>query len=334
MTSRVSLLFLFLSFQWACQPDPVTPMPCGTQDDVLRLHHVQALGTHNSYHLEPESPVDDSHRYSHAPLLVQLDEQGVRQLELDLHLREGQGFEVFHLPVVDQETTCRRFTDCLEEVRRWSEANRCHLPLMIWLEPKDEADALLDPSLEPIEGHYDELEAEVLSVFDLDRLVTPDDLRGAHASLTEAVSERGWPTLGELRGRVIFSMLDSETHREAYLAESPDLSNRLFFVDADGSDDITAATLKINNARSDADSVRALAQAGFVVTSNADGDDGADSIDRAEASLAAGAHYLSTDYPEPDDGGYWLEIPEGTPARCNPITAPSECLPVHIEDLP
>jgi len=77
-------------------------------DGELRLNQVQARGTHNSYHLEPADPVDESHRYSHLPLGRQLAELGVRQVELDLHLRTGVGFEVFHLPGgVDEETGSR-----------------------------------------------------------------------------------------------------------------------------------------------------------------------------------------------------------------------------------
>jgi hypothetical protein len=43
---------------------------------------------------------------------------------------------------------------------------------------------------------------------------------------------------------------------------------------------------------------------------------------------------VSTDYPVPDPvfSPYMVEIPEGVPARCNPISAPAECEPVDIEN--
>ena len=43
-----------------------------------------------------------------------------------------------------------------------------------------------------------------------------------------------------------------------------------------------------------------------------------------DAALAGGAQFVSTDYevPDPRFGPYVVRIPGGTPARCNPVTAP------------
>ena len=127
-------------------PEESLKAPYLPLDDVLRLNHVQAKGTHNSYHVEPDVVFHDSHRYSHAPLDAQLRDQGVRQLELDLHYREDVGFEIFHLPGIDEVSTCVRFVDCLQEISDWSQEQPGHLPVMIWLEPKDDMDELV-PSL-------------------------------------------------------------------------------------------------------------------------------------------------------------------------------------------
>src|SRR5258707_801357 len=65
--------------------------------DGLRLDQIQVIGTHNSYHLAPDSvamglmravvPKEaDANDYSHATLTEQLQRIGVRQLELDLFL--------------------------------------------------------------------------------------------------------------------------------------------------------------------------------------------------------------------------------------------------------
>ena len=69
---------------------PTATVPAG-----LRINEIQVLGTHNSYHLQPEPPLLDALRafdavladsieYSHAPLEEQLDAQGIRQIELDV----------------------------------------------------------------------------------------------------------------------------------------------------------------------------------------------------------------------------------------------------------
>ena len=54
---------------------------------------------------------------------------------------------------------------------------------------------------------------------------------------------------------------------------------------------------------------------------------------QAASALASGAQLVSTDYPAPVKGvNYVVEIPGGTPARCNPVTAPKECMSEWIED--
>jgi hypothetical protein len=56
---------------------------------------------------------------------------------------------------------------------------------------------------------------------------------------------------------------------------------------------------------------------------------------RRDAALASGAQFVSTDYPvpNPDFGtGYFVEIPDGAPARCNPVNAPAGCRNGALED--
>jgi len=313
-------------------PGVSTPYPL---DSVLRLNSVQAKGTHNSYHVIPPIVFDPSHRFTHEPLDVQLREQGVRQFELDLYFHVDEGFQVFHIPLVDQETTCRRFTECMNRIREWSDANPWHMPVLVWLEPKDDAEIFF-PNLLPVREHYGELEDEILSVWPRERILTPDEVRGNHETLPEAIVEKGWPTLGELRGRVIFSLLDSGENREAYIRDSPVLQGRLLFVHASEASDPYAAMFKVNNARSDRTKVLALVEAGFIVTSNVDGPDNSDeeNQDRLQASLEAGAHYLSSDFPAPVPGReYWFHMPGGCPARCNPVYGPDSCSSEDIENL-
>lgn len=303
-------------------------------DDVLRLNHVQAKGTHNSYHVEPDTPFEPSQKYTQLPLEQQLEQQGVRQFELDLHYRKDIGFEVFHVPVLDEKTTCKRLVDCLGQVKRWSDDNRWHVPIMIWLEPKDDP---LVTDLLPIAGRYHLLEQEILAVFPRSRILAPDDVRGAHADLPSAIAAGGWPTLGALRGKVVFSLLDSTMHRDNYTADAPNLAGKLLFVDASDPKDPFAAMFKVNNAQAEATLVHDLVVAGFIVTSNVDaaGDDPATNAAKLAASLAAGIHYGSSDFPAPVAGGeYWFDLPGGAPARCNPVFPAQACTAGDIERLP
>lgn len=306
-------------------------------DDTLRLQHVQALGTHNSTHIEPDPVIHPSHAYTHAPLTEQFGDQGVRALELDIHLHIDDGFHVFHLPNVDAETTCLRLADCLGEIRSWSEANPWHLPLMVWMEPKDEDLDGLVPEYELFGDQHAELEAAILGTLPRGRIFTPDDLRRGHADLPTAIAaEGGWPPLGELRGKVVLSMLDGGDHRTTYLAGNPALEGRLLFVAADGPTDPFAATFKINDAQGEAERVQQLVEAGFLVTSNVrDGPEHDAETGAAHLvdSLAAGAQFLMSDRPAPVDG--WSSvIPGGNPARCNPVGAPAVCVAEEVEALP
>ena len=173
--------------------------------------------------LEPEVAVD-AWRYTHRPLGEQVALHGVRQVELDVHY-DGQGaFEVFHLPEIDEETTCRVFTECLGELKAWSDATPHHHLLFVLIEPKDDLDFQT-----PIVGHYDALDAAILSVWPPDRVLLPDDVRGEHPSLRVALEADGWPTLGETRQKAMFIMLDSGHHRANYLAEHPTLEGRVLF---------------------------------------------------------------------------------------------------------
>ncbi len=63
--------------------------------DTLRLHQLQMIGTHNSYHIQPADGIAQliglagesilqGLQYSHRPIPEQLQELKIRQLELDL----------------------------------------------------------------------------------------------------------------------------------------------------------------------------------------------------------------------------------------------------------
>ncbi len=56
------------------------------------------------------------------------------------------------------------------------------------------------------------------------------------------------------------------------------------------------------------------------------------SHERLDQALLSGAHFVSTDVPWPVEWtSYVVEIPDGTPSRCNPRSAPVECSSEAIE---
>jgi hypothetical protein len=304
--------------------------------------------------------------YTHLPLDQQFATQGIRQIELDVYadpdgglyrLRRWPQFlgdpplvgpaeldlpgsKVLHVQDVDFETTCLSFVDCLQTVTSWSDANPGHLPLMILVEAKDDN---LGPSFAvPIPwgaAEFDMLDEEIRSVFPSDRLITPDDVRDGHATLEEAVLTQGWPTLGWARGKVLFALDNGNPKRAAYLQGHPSLTGRILFTDSPTGQP-EAAFVKENDPLADPLRIPDLVHAGYIVRTRADSDtDEARTNDTTarDAAIASGAQYVSTDYPvpNPDFGtGYFVEIPGGSPARCNPISAPAWCRSSALEALP
>jgi hypothetical protein len=97
-----------------------------------------------------------------------------------------------------------------------------------------------------------------------------------------------------------------------------------------------AAFLKMNDP--DVPAIQARIQAGYVVRTRADGDtvqSRTNDTTQRDAALASGATWVSTDYPVPDlaFSPYQVTIPGGSPARCNPINAPTICRSDGLEQL-
>jgi hypothetical protein len=346
MTFRIALLLAsLLAIPAAAQPPDPYP-----HDDVLRLNHAQAIGTHNSYHLRsplyPKGPPHDFD-YEHAPLDVQLGEQGVRKFELDVYWDQDLGvFRVHHENFFDQNPSCSTLVLCLEILRDWSLAHREHHPVFVMIEPKGiyYPSTLSDePICDPPEHtvcHYDDLDAEIRSVLappaGVNLLITPDEVRGARTTLREAVLQDGWPTLRTTRGRFLVAMLDSDFDRDGYTAEHPTLEGRAMFVNSTPDLDFAAVMMRddpIGNLAWIQDRVAE----GYVIRTRADALDDAQANDttRRDAAFASGANYISTDYPVPEylDNGYFAQVPGGTPSRCNPVSAMGlECTSPDIED--
>ena len=306
----------------------MAPAPTYRLDGVLRLNHIQVLGTHNSYHVAPPAgpSLTPERDITQSPLTVQLDQQAVRQLELDVHATPGGPLAVFHLRG-DEGTTCPTLTQCLREVRDWSDRNRGHLPVFVLIEPKHELGALVDGLA---------VDAEVRSVFGPDRLLTPDDVQGSWPSLRQAVQEGGWPLLGATRNKVVIVYTDDLFTRAAYTSNETSLQGRAMFVYANQASPL-GAFASVPDVRLEGSRIASLIGAGFIVRTRAD-DGGAEARandpSRAVAALASGAHLVSTDYPVPASTGYVVR-PPGTPARCNPVTAPpaTSCTPQDVENL-
>jgi hypothetical protein len=311
--------------------------------DVVRLNEIQVLGSHNSYHgpvtpaildlvTQFDEPTGTGLDYSHPSIGEQLEDEGARQLELDVWAdpdgglyadRRGNeligapvasgepvldepGFKVLHAADIDFNSTCLTFVACLEEVKAWSDDHPTHLPIMILVEAK------YTPTPDPVNlGFVDPpdftpelftaLDDEIRTVFDADHMILPAE----HA-------DGGWPTLDDARGKVLFA-LDNDDLTDVYGGE-------ILF---------TARTgfAKLNDPIGDADRIAAALARGDLVRTRAD----AETIQSREndptqrdAALASGAQFVSSDYLVADTrfSDYVVALPSGAVARCNPVVAP------------
>lgn len=316
----------------------------------VRINDVQVVGTHNSYHVEPSpealavitkvAPTLADLAVMHPPLREQLEQQSIRQVELDVFADPdgtlwrpigSKGFKVFHTEQIDEGSTCEVFLDCLRELRRWSRAHPRHLPVFVLVQPQDGIVLAGPPNPIPITTEtLDALDAEIRSVMKPRDLITPDQVRGKHATVEAAVLANGWPTLEDARGKFVF-LLDQR--RALYVAGHPNLEGRVMFpASTPGQPD--AAFVQFQDPRTpDAAVIPDLVRKGYLVRTRADepvttpksGD-----VSQRDVAFNSGAQIVSTDYPVPGEAQRWgsdyvAQLPGGVAARCNPVRAPKRC---------
>ena len=180
------------------------------------------FGTHNSYHIAPESTTVDEWNYTHDPLDVQL-RNGIRQFEIDVVWDPERGvIAVQHVPVIDAESTCDLLSDCLSVITTWLDANPNTVPLQILIEPKTEI------ATWAMTDHMDALD-DVLRA-DLDgHLWTVEDQWGDYETLRASIVDGGFPTVGQLRGKVLVALLDGGEPKMVYTRDDTQIRDRVMF---------------------------------------------------------------------------------------------------------
>ena len=169
-------------------------------------------------------------------------------------------------------------------------------------------------------------------MFDPEDMITPDDVRGDHPTLEDAVTNGEWPTLGDSRGKVMFLMDNGGGYRTTYLAGHPSLQGRVLFTNSNpGNAD--AAFVERNDAVGSKTDIQNLVRAGYMVRTRSDSP-GNEAVtgdtSTFQAALASGAQWVSTDYPVAGYSaafgtGYVAEIPLGKVAQCNPVNGVYGC---------
>jgi hypothetical protein len=309
---------------------------------------------------------DGGSAYSHVTLGRQFARQDVRGIELDLwpdpqgglyahplvrkHLGLGPlpdpawqqpGFKVLHVADADYNSSCVQFTTCLRQVKTWSDANPNHVPLFVMLELKQSSRAWIDrggvvaPAWDL--GQFERVDAEIRSVFRKHELIVPDDVRRPGLTVEQSITKHGWPTLEEARGRVMF-FFNNVGSSSPYSEGRPNLEGRLAFVNA--------APGNPNSAYHGRDEVlelfpliQDLVSRNYLIRTRSDislSTVRAGDMRPVQAALASGAQLISTDFPSEGMSGRYgtdfaVQLPEGLPARCNPVNAPPRCRSDRLE---
>ncbi len=324
----------------------------------LRLDGVQWLGTHNSYHVAPPvglyARIDEravAWDYTNPPIPEQLD-AGVRGLELDVYVDDDArfatpigpipdatrpamakpGLKVFHVPDLDQGSTCASLTDCLGDIAAWSAAHPTHLPILVMLEcvahDVGTRGVLHFTAPSPWgDAHLEQLEATLDSVLGQDRLITPDLVRGEAASVAEALRTSGWPSVESVRGKVLFVITNDADVIQRQLARRPGLRGSPCFVEVD-LDAPECAVLVLNDPQGQRDAIRRASDRHVLVRTRADAnleEVRAGTTSRRDAALASGANVVSSDAlavlrgsRQEGAGGYSVGFPNGATARVHP----------------
>jgi len=323
--------------------------PLAARDVVpdMPLNAMRVLGSHNSYRpaLDEASLADLRAKlgpraagveYGHLPIAQQLD-LGLRQLEFDPYAdpqgglfaaphaanpkayaaMEKPGAKVLHAPLVDTRTLCLTLEDCFAQVATWSRAHPDHHPITIFVNVRDEPFA--DPRMPKIAPFDDAallaLDDSARRIFGAKHLVTPDEVRGNHATLRAGVTGGGWPTLRSARGKILLVLDSSPKIAETYRTGHPSLRGRAMFAFYPEGD-AEASVFNLQDPVAEEERARRLVAQGFLVRTRSDADTHEarnHDYTRLQAALRSGAQIISTDYykgaPDPLGFGFVVGMP-------------------------
>ncbi len=320
--NRLFLILVLITWGFRLEAEEIVSLP--------RMNQIQVIGTHNSYHKRPsylswaKNYVKETEGwdYEHLPLDVQL-ENGVRSFELDIH-NTPEGWKVMHVPQFDAGSICPNLHECLRVIKEWSDKNPTHVPISVLIEWKSEGPTINKSITVPKREDVDRIEADILSVWSRDRIITPDDVRGEFKTLEEAVLKKGWPLLNEVRGKIMFIFHNRGVLRGYYLEGHPNLENRLMFVNSNPGEPFCATVVVDNPYR---EQIPELVKKGYFIRvfgGNPKSQPMNKVREKDEKAFACGAQVISTDNPPGEScpkTGYFLLFPEGTTVRWNPVNS-------------
>jgi hypothetical protein len=260
-----------------------------------------------------------------------LQEQGWTSLPYDTADELSKpGLKTLHVPDIDFRSHCLTFKRCLREVKEWSSQHPDHLPIVITINPKESG--LKEPGATVVlrftKNVLDSVDQEILSVFSPSELITPDMVQGESASLREAVTTNGWPSLEASKGKILFVLDAGSSVTSMYVQDG--VKGKPMFPNAEA-DSPYAAFFIMNEPKEQRAEIQERVKAGFIVRTRADADTREarkGDLSRFEAAVASGAQLISTDYylaRLSPSGDFQISLQNEKYESCNPLIAPSQC---------
>ncbi|MDJ1473627.1 phosphatidylinositol-specific phospholipase C1-like protein [Cytophagaceae bacterium DM2B3-1] len=331
--------------------------------DQLPLNQIQVIGSHNSYKqaIEPalfqtlkkaDSSLANHIDYSHLSLEEQLN-MGLLNLEIDIYAdsqggkyshpkgldwakqtaaydpkeeMKEPGFKVFHIQEIDFRSHCLTFKNCLQTLKSWSDTHKGHYPIFITINAKDET--INKPGFTVPEKFtaevFDQLDKVLIETLGRDKLLIPDDVRGNHKTLEDAVKNNNWPKVKAAKGKFIFILDEQGTKRTSYIQNHPSLKERILFTNSDAGTPEAAIIIK-NNPEKEFAEIQKLVKQGYIVRTRADSDtEQARHNDYSHFTKAqqSGAQIITTDYYIPSThfkSDYQISFKDKKYIRVNPV---------------
>lgn len=306
--------------------------------EEIKLNEIQIIGSHNSYKTGIEKPLMDyllkenpqlsGLEYEHIPLSEQLN-LGLRGLELDVFYDPNGGYyadpkgleivkslgaepqpfdvekklqlpglKIFHVQEIDFRSHQLLFKDALKELKKWSQANEGHTPIIITMNTKDGEIPNTRKPLPFTAEALQSIDTEIREVLGEEHLIIPDMVRGKFESLEQAVLTNGWPLLKEVKNRFMFVLDEGDEKTDAYLSGFPNSKGAILFVNKEEGNP-NAAFRIINDPVGNFKKIKNLVALGYMVRTRADADTQEareNDYTRFEKAKASGAQVITTDY--------------------------------------
>lgn len=176
--------------------------------DAVPYNEVRQKSSHNSYDKKET-------------ILDQLVYHRIRSLEFDLFRKRFEFIQgntvlvaapagdwfVFHVPG-GSFSRCELLSECLDTLLTFNRANPMHEVITVWLDLKYESFPGSGPVLEESPMSPNDLDDLIRGYFKDDVVFRPRDIGCGRASLQESLRVCGWPSLSNLRGKLIFVLTD------------------------------------------------------------------------------------------------------------------------------